>query len=76
MAIDPETVRSFHQKDQAWRQRNRTAVANNPVLVCAKCGWKIDHESARSQGLTACGNCGSRECRIHGLDYKAPASAK
>lgn len=69
MALDMQAARDFIEKDRAWRARNRTALAANPVLVCANCGWKIDQNSARQQGITACAKCGSRECRVHALDY-------
>lgn len=70
MAVDPEEVRSMLQKDRQWRERNRTALANNPVLVCAKCGWKIAANEAKQQGITACQQCGARECKVHALDYR------
>ena len=71
MAVDPEEIRLLAQKDRAWRERNRTALANNPVLVCANCGWKIAALEAKAYGVVACSQCGSRECRVHALDYKA-----
>lgn len=69
MPVDPEDARALVKKDREWRERNRTQLATNPVLVCAKCGWKIAANDAKSLGVTACQQCGSRECRVHALDY-------
>lgn len=44
-------------------------------LTCARCGWCDTEESCRSQGLNACPNCGSRQCRVTCLPYSLGGAA-
>lgn len=63
----PEAQAAFLEEVKG-EKRARGSLPS-PVLVCVRCGWKVDAETARLRNITTCAQCGSRECKVHALDY-------
>ena len=66
--IDPVRREQFLRASESRRQAN-LSIGDDPVLVCAQCGWKIYQSAAQARGISACQQCGSRHCKVHNMDY-------